>query len=91
MNNRNYEVGYAILRIELGSAPLQAAEDQARLVDSWNCRVTVKKIVRDQVFAQQEVERLNRLPVPSKGGCIYFMQYTRVFDFTPSPAADTHT
>lgn len=43
---------------------------------SWEHRVTVTKIVKDEERANQEVERLNELN--AEKGCLYFSQVTRM-------------
>jgi hypothetical protein len=43
---------------------------------SWQNRVTVTKIMKDEEMAKQEVERLNKLN--AEKGCLYFLQITRM-------------
>jgi hypothetical protein len=63
--NRKYGHLYAIVRYESDASPNTPID----------FRVTIKKVVEDAAYAQQEVERLNQL---NKGkGCCYFFQATR--------------
>jgi hypothetical protein len=55
---------YAIIRIETSGDY------------SWENRVTVTKVVKDEETAQREVERLNKLN--AEKGCLYLWQITRM-------------
>lgn len=43
---------------------------------SWENRITVTKIIKDEAIAQREAERLNKLN--AEKGCLYFWQLTRM-------------
>ena len=60
---RDVRPGFAIIRID----PYQ---------DEEHHRVTVKRVVWDEAFAEREVQRLNDLKAESES--FYFWQYTRV-------------
>ena len=60
---KDVRAGFAIIRID----PYQDEEQN---------RVTVKRVVWDEVLADREVQRLNELKANSAS--FYFWQYTRV-------------